>query len=248
MADRRSVPEDVAAAVLFESNRTCCVCRERRPVQLHHIDEDPSNNDPANLAVLCLYCHRDTQITGGFDRKLDAAQVRLYRADWVRVVANSRTAPAAQTTPPKSNAGEWQRGSYMHNYIKSLPDQRRAAYSAAQPGWSTGVTAEMMNASYGLTHSLRQYLAGLASFYPKGHFGDEASDEYLGNLERTRWDWHRTHLEPDGRGRNGTMVGPLAASEVIRDLENMVVSMVRSLTLSDPDFDFRAWLQDWRLG
>lgn len=43
-----------------------------------------------NLAVLCLDCHRETQIRGGFDRKLDAAQVRLYKLDWIKRVETQR--------------------------------------------------------------------------------------------------------------------------------------------------------------
>jgi Protein of unknown function (DUF3298) len=86
---RVEIPEDIAAEILFLSDRTCCVCRERRkPIQLHHIDDDPSNSAGENLAVLCFDCHRDTQIRGGFDRKLNSAQVMLYKSDWlVRVEA-----------------------------------------------------------------------------------------------------------------------------------------------------------------
>jgi tetratricopeptide (TPR) repeat protein len=40
--------------------------------------------------VLCFDCHRETQIRGGFDRKLDADQVILYRDDWLRLVAQQR--------------------------------------------------------------------------------------------------------------------------------------------------------------
>jgi len=50
--DRVPVPEDVATLLMFRSDRTCCVCHERgEPIQIHHIDEDPSNNDSDNLAV-----------------------------------------------------------------------------------------------------------------------------------------------------------------------------------------------------
>lgn len=59
-------------------------------MQLHHIDEDPANHSAENLAVLCFDCHRETQIRGGFDRKLDAHQIRLYRADWLATVARLR--------------------------------------------------------------------------------------------------------------------------------------------------------------
>jgi hypothetical protein len=68
---RTEIPSEIAAQVLFESDRTCCVCRvPGRPIQIHHIDDDPSNSPADNLAVLCFDCHRDTQIRGGFDRKL----------------------------------------------------------------------------------------------------------------------------------------------------------------------------------
>jgi hypothetical protein len=88
---RVEIPADVASEVLFRSDRTCCVCRERgKPVQIHHMDGDPSNSSGENLAVLCFDCHRETQIRGGFDRKLDAGQVKLYRCDWIRRVEEKR--------------------------------------------------------------------------------------------------------------------------------------------------------------
>jgi hypothetical protein len=92
MAKKRSqIPPEIAARVLFTSDRTCCVCRNQgKPIQIHHIDEKPSNNSPKNLAVLCLDCHRETQIRGGFDRKLDENQIILYREDWLRTVAQRR--------------------------------------------------------------------------------------------------------------------------------------------------------------
>jgi hypothetical protein len=93
---RTSIPSDVAAQVLFEADRTCCVCRIRsKPVQIHHINNNPSNNFPQNLATLCFDCHRETQITGGFDRKLDSDQVVLYRDDWVTLVAQDRSRETA---------------------------------------------------------------------------------------------------------------------------------------------------------
>jgi hypothetical protein len=93
---RVDIPGEVAAQVLFLSDRTCCVCREKgKPVQIHHVDDDPSNNDARNLAILCFDCHRETQIRGGFDRKLDAEQVILYRNDWHRIVATDRVTSEA---------------------------------------------------------------------------------------------------------------------------------------------------------
>jgi hypothetical protein len=94
MAERkRRVPLDrkTAARVLYLSDRTCCICRSPgKPIQIHHVDENPANNNEENLAVLCLDCHHLTQITGGFGRQLDADQVTLYRNDWLSTVKRQR--------------------------------------------------------------------------------------------------------------------------------------------------------------
>jgi Protein of unknown function (DUF3298) len=116
MADKKArveIPQDVAADVLFLSDRTCCVCRKRgRPVQLHHVDDDSSNSVADNLAVLCFDCHRETQIRGGFDRKLDAAQVRVYKADWVKRVAEQRGCDLVSTRPESTN------GTHVLRYLQ----------------------------------------------------------------------------------------------------------------------------------
>jgi hypothetical protein len=105
--DRSEIPKEVAARVLFLADRTCCVCRTRgKPVQIHHIDEDPSNSVAVNLAVLCFDCHRDTQIHGGFDRKLDADQVVLYRDDWTRLVVQQRAREEAREYRSGRNVGD----------------------------------------------------------------------------------------------------------------------------------------------
>ena len=76
---------------MFESDRTCCVCNIRgKQVQIHHIDENPANNIIGNLSVLCFDCHNDTMIKGGFGRKLDSAQILLYRSSWLNKVKQQR--------------------------------------------------------------------------------------------------------------------------------------------------------------
>lgn len=97
---RVEIPSEIAAEVQFQSDRICCVCRQpRRPITLHHIDGDPSNSVSENIAVLCLDCHRETQIRGGFDRKLDVLQVRLYKADWIKRVEAKRNSTGLISSP-----------------------------------------------------------------------------------------------------------------------------------------------------
>lgn len=101
---RDSIPFETAAKVLFLSDRMCCVCRTpSKPVQIHHLDENPKNNKFENLAVLCFDCHRETQIKGGFDRKLNAEQIILYRDNWYEIVELKRVPAAKTNSKSKTN-------------------------------------------------------------------------------------------------------------------------------------------------
>jgi hypothetical protein len=87
MADRTTIPNELAAKVLYASDRTCCVCRtERYHLQIHHIDGDPTNHATPNLAVICLHCHSDAHSKGAFVRGLTPELVRLYNSSWRNIV------------------------------------------------------------------------------------------------------------------------------------------------------------------
>src|SRR5687768_10032767 len=53
---RKAIPVKVSTEVLKEYHHKCAVCGVAVP-QLHHIDQDPSNNDPRNIIPLCPNCH-----------------------------------------------------------------------------------------------------------------------------------------------------------------------------------------------
>ncbi len=116
---RVEIPRPIEAEVQFASDRTCCVCRVRgKPIQIHHVDENPANNDPQNLAVLCLECHNDTQIQGGFGRKLNADQIVLYRNDWVSHVAKTRAIHMqVPSIPTAASDGQAQQAELISAFI-----------------------------------------------------------------------------------------------------------------------------------
>jgi hypothetical protein len=45
------------ASVLREANWQCCHCERVVPLEVHHADGNPANNDRRNLIVLCHDCH-----------------------------------------------------------------------------------------------------------------------------------------------------------------------------------------------
>ena len=63
---KRAKPSNRLWGQLFqEADHHCAFCPETvvESLQIHHIDEDRSNNDFKNLIMVCASCH--TKITGG---------------------------------------------------------------------------------------------------------------------------------------------------------------------------------------
>lgn len=234
------------------------MCRVRgKAVQIHHLDENPANNQHGNLAVVCFDCHRDTQISGGFDRKLDAAQVQLYRGDWNRRVANRRSIDHG----PSEVAGPLVRPSVLYGerekpgkpeldlaLVNDLPRRRLAAYRNAQPDWDTGVTANMVEANGRVITTLQQILVDLAAFYPPGQFDGRRPDDYFRDRTRQIAQWHGQCLEPGGPGTGGTIVSVMTGGATISSLEQLVDDMVASLTSFRDDFNLHSWRSAWRNG
>lgn len=65
---RDPIPKGKREQVLKEYRHRCAVCASDRP-QVHHIDENPKNNDLQNLIPLCPNCHLRDQHdpTAGID-------------------------------------------------------------------------------------------------------------------------------------------------------------------------------------
>ena len=84
---RPRTPESAVTEVLVRSRRRCALCfglSHRHEVvqgQVAHIDRDPSNNDPDNLAWLCLAHHDQYDSRTSQSRGLTEPELRHYRTD-----------------------------------------------------------------------------------------------------------------------------------------------------------------------
>jgi hypothetical protein len=259
---RSPIPSDLAADVLFASDSTCCVCRERgKSIQIHHIDENPNNNIFENLSVLCLACHNDTQIRGGFGRKLNSILVNKYREEWIGRVTLRRnlademavnkqvgeTALSQQTEahrPPMTQNQQLKEPPL--DYINSLPEFKEALIRQAQPKWDTGVTSTVVQANYDYIDSLTGILVTLANYYAQEQFGNQSPQEYFSEIISSRFQWHRSIAEPHGPGTGGTIVNIICGGGVISDVEKMIEDMVMALVGYDDEFDWKNWPKRWR--
>lgn len=264
---RVPIPKEVAAEILFLSERTCCVCNTRgKQVQIHHIDENPANNDLKNLSVLCLNCHDETMIKGGFGRKLESNQIILYRNDWLKrvkirkeeadkiasiqaVVGSTETVIVNEVNDEDYlNYKTYDDPNLLKDYLDKILIIHNAQLTIAQTKWNTGVTATMNQGSYDMTDFYEEVLIELSAFYPKGHFNNLTPKKYFSDFISSRFLWHRFVLEPHGVGTGGTIVSTITGGKVMNDLKNMVVDMVNSLLFSneiDEQIDLNKWREEW---
>jgi hypothetical protein len=90
---RIRVPNAVADQVLKEFRHRCAICGEAYH-QLHHIDDDPSNNDPSNLIPLCPNHHlRDMHDPTA---PIDPQKMRLFRRHKDPFILDPRFQPVWQ--------------------------------------------------------------------------------------------------------------------------------------------------------
>lgn len=251
---RTPIPVDLSVEVLFASDRTCCVCRERgKSTQIHHLDEDPTNHVFDNLALVCLQCHDETQTRGGFGKHLTEPVVRRYRDEWLERVRYRRDtadqlAVSKMTTKPLKS-GTAIAGTELklnlYDYLDSLPKLRRELLDRAQPEWDSGVTAQMNQANYDYIDALQGVLVQLATYYDQSAFGDQKPQEFFSEIISSRFRWHRMHSEPSGPGTGGTIVGTSVGGAVMGDIEAMVVDMVMSLIGYGGEYSWKRWKTLW---
>lgn len=78
---RVPIPKSIESQVLLANRHACCVCQKLQ-IQLHHIDEDRANNNPDNIAVLCLPHHDLASMKIGLSKKLQAPEIKVYKEKW----------------------------------------------------------------------------------------------------------------------------------------------------------------------
>jgi hypothetical protein len=258
---RISIPHDTATEILYLSDRTCCVCNERgKVIQIHHIDENPSNNSLENLSVLCLECHNETMIKGGFGRKLEAQQIIKYSSAWIERVKNRRieadklfsikqvnnengsisddkTIDFLKIEEEHDYIGIFKNKSDFENktnelneYLNRILIIHKAQMMIAQTNWDRGVTGIMNQANYDMVAFYQEILIELSTYYSDSKIYNENPEEFFSEIITSRFSWHRFVLEPNGSGTGGTMISVMVGGSVMEDLRQMILDMVNTLS------------------
>lgn len=54
---RRPIPKELRKFVKELYNNECFYCAGKEDLHIHHIDQNPNNNDIENLELVCWLCH-----------------------------------------------------------------------------------------------------------------------------------------------------------------------------------------------
>ena len=252
---RTQVPDDVSAEVMYQHDRICCVCNEPgKAVQIHHIDEDPSNHDQDNLAVLCLQHHEDTHVKGGFSRKLRATDVRKHRDEWIRRVRDRRSQvdklSVERAAPQPVAQADLQHEKFYYRpssrvldiYLNQFPKTLRDIYSLADDACRQGDNKDSVLALRLVVSSLEQVLVQLSKWIDPQHFQGQPPRDFYSQFLAERNRWNRMLIEPKDYGeqsRTGT-IDTLA--ETAKDMRQAINSLVLALTKAYlPEFNFVWW-------
>ncbi|MDT7602989.1 MAG: hypothetical protein QOF61_986 [Acidobacteriota bacterium] len=77
MKQRIAIPKATREQILKEYSHRCARCGYDNP-EVHHIDENPSNNAPQNLLPLCPNCHHNWLHNP--TTKIETSQLQFFRA------------------------------------------------------------------------------------------------------------------------------------------------------------------------
>jgi hypothetical protein len=255
--ERTPIPEDVAAEVLYQHNHTCCVCTiEGRQVQIHHINENPTDHRPENLAVLCHEDHGRTQTRGGFGRHLRAAEVMTYRDSWLKRVVERRARADDDAVrvlggvhaEPPSPAEDWKSPgtTLLVAMLEALINGAQRALREERA--ATGeTTVEMKMAAYRTTDIFGNIWVQIAAWFPPYHFG-ATPKVFIEAYVASRARWFAAIYDPG----NIMMRGTIAGLEIDAKIREELITMIEDTAVSAADWEwtkdnhFKFDVEDWR--
>jgi hypothetical protein len=184
MTRRSRIPKQIEASVLFENDHTCCICRERgKDVVTHHIDGDNNNNDPTNLAVLCLDCHSKVTGTRGLGRKYSSIEVRKYKRDWEFIIRKKRHLiiepyRKLEKSEARSNRSEIRRNLYELAATRKTERAKEILELLDVYYIFEGESGYILDILYLLVPLIHSPISGLVAQYVLHYFGHIPGPEY----------------------------------------------------------------------
>jgi len=76
---RPKIPQETVDIVMVLCKRKCCWCEIQKATEIHHIDQNPSNNNKDNLFPCCSNCQKEFHNKESFSRKITEDELKMRR-------------------------------------------------------------------------------------------------------------------------------------------------------------------------
>ena len=76
---RPPIPPEIVDKIMVQCKHKCCWCEENEATKIHHLDNNPSNNDEDNLFPCCSLCQEKIHTSTPFTRKITENELKQRR-------------------------------------------------------------------------------------------------------------------------------------------------------------------------
>lgn len=94
MKNRSPIPKEIIDELMVKCGHRCCIDFAEfniTPLDIHHLDENPSKNDLDNLMPVCKNCHHGKiHNKASFARKYTVEELKIIRDDWYKRIEDQR--------------------------------------------------------------------------------------------------------------------------------------------------------------
>ena len=171
---RAPIPRTLTVTVLYKSAHTCNVCRTpHKPIEIHHIDQNPSNNIESNLISLCRNCHDEAHATHKLSRNLDSKTLSDFKQKWELEVASR----ASTAMLPSSNIEQAMWTYINHQRLPSILKGKSVLFDEQM--LSDLVRRKVVNSQGLLSFKLKKCNNEYVTIYDRFEFDDSLKLHHL---------------------------------------------------------------------
>ncbi len=85
---RAKISQETVDEIMVLCKRKCCWCETNEATEIHHIDNNPSNNEWGNLFPCCPICQKKFHTPTSFVRKITENELKMRRDNFYDAQSN----------------------------------------------------------------------------------------------------------------------------------------------------------------
>ena len=251
---RVRVDNAIQDELAYRSKNICCACeKQNKPLQIHHINGDRTCNNIDNLALICLECHNQTLIRGGFAQQLTGSKVKKFRDELYKRVQKIRELVDKKTIDAMlgmenieslldkiAETGLFERDNHkLSCFILSIPLRYKLIQKQAQPFYDKGSTPDIRLGIETEIAGLEHIIDELKTFYPEEHF--DGGEFVECDINMLIWDYAYKLAAPFGMQESGTSLHIDAGMVMISFFKFIINKLVGSLLPYEESYTGGEW-------